>query len=302
MLTYILIAAVAVLLCALCVCIGILFGRKKRENALRTAITESINSGEPMVYSLRDDRFSELENDVADLSALLVREKHNAKILIGENNAFLADISHQLKTPLAGIRLYCEIQQQAGHADIAAYSQKQLILLDRTDKLVSDLLRLEKLRAQAYTMDLQDEKLHELCRSVLSGLRVLYPNKNFSLSGEAVLRCDRTWLCEAIENIVKNACEHTREDGKIELEIFKGESSVFLTVQDNGGGLPEHERSRLFERFYRAPTATGSGTGLGLAVTKAIVEHHHGTIDAQNSRSGLRFTICFPAAAGIRKV
>lgn len=301
LLQYILMGLVVLLSVALTVCIVLLVRRNKRVKALSKAIDAYLLHAEPMPLSLYDDRFSVIENQAAELSEQLEREKANAQLLIRNNNAFLADVSHQLKTPLAGLRLYCEMVQNAGHADIESYTQKQLILLDRTDRLVKDLLHLEKLRSDFYRPEMKSERMDDICRNVLSGLHVLYPRKKISLQGEATLRCDRTRIEEAIENIVKNACEHTKEDGCIDIEISKGESCVFVIVQDDGGGLPEAERSRLFERFYRAPDAKGEGTGLGLSITRAIIDRHHGTVSAENSRSGLRFTVCIPIEHGVIK-
>ena len=283
-------------------CLALLLRARKRRNRLHEAVNIYLRDGAKIDFSLHDDSWSMLENDIAELLQLLEREKGNARALVCENNAFLADVSHQLKTPLAGIRLYCEMALQPDRTDVQACMHKQLALLERTDKLVYNLLRLEKLRTETYRMDMHDEKCEDICRSVLNNLAVLYPKKKFTLTGAAMLHCDRQWMYEAIENIVKNACEHTDEQGSVTLDISHAERSVILSVEDNGGGMDEQTRRRLFERFYRTDTAKPNSTGLGLAITRAITERHHGTLSAENGTHGMKFVFCLPQTEGIKKL
>ncbi len=280
----------------------ILYARaRKRYSALQKNVAVSLLDGSTVPYSLHDDRLAMLENDVAQLSEQLRHEQISARALVCENNAFLADVSHQLKTPLAGIRLYCEMAQQTADEKTGECLEKQLALLDRTDKLIFDLLRLEKLRSDGYELLLTDENMGDLCRSVCNELRSIYPLKHFHVTGEANLHCDRQWIFEAIANIVKNACEHTDEQGRIDIAISRGEAAVFVQICDDGGGLPEEQRSRLFERFYRGADTQNGGFGLGLAISRAVTERHHGTLGAENYKDGMRFILCFPLPDGIYK-
>lgn len=280
----------------------VLYARaRKRYSILQKRIADSLQNGGTIPYSLHDDRLAMLENDVAQLSEQLHFEKDNARALICENNAFLADVSHQLKTPLAGMRLYCEMAQQTADEKTGKCLEKQLELLDRTDKLIFDLLRLEKLRSDGYELLLSDENIGNLCQSVCNELRDIYPHKHFSVLGTATLHCDRQWMFEAISNIVKNACEHTDEQGKIDITVSRGETAVFIYICDNGGGMPEDRKDRLFERFYRGGNTGQGGFGLGLAISRAVTERHHGTLGAENYKDGMRFIMCFPLPDGIYK-
>ena len=101
---------------------------------------------------------------------------------------------------------------------------------------------------------------------------------------------------------MKNACEHTPEDGRIKARIFDSDESVILTLEDNGGGVPAADLPHLFERFYKAKNASPDSTGLGLAITKEIVSKHHGTVTAENAGEGLRLTLCFPKIDANRKI
>ncbi|MDD2504195.1 MAG: ATP-binding protein [Clostridia bacterium] len=111
--------------------------------------------------------------------------------------------------------------------------------------------------------------------------------KSFNISGNAFLRCDSDWLGEAFLNVLKNSCEHTQDDGKILVFIESSEASVTVTIEDNGGGIPKEQLRGLFHRFSRSyRAASKGGAGIGLAITKTIVEKHHGTIYAENTAEG----------------
>ena len=275
-----------------------LFQRRKRIAVLRAALDGYLKNGKPLPYSLQEGDLALLQNELADLIARLELEKQKAKDADCKNAAFAADVSHQFKTPLAGLRLYCELDAQNGNPN----AEKELRLIEKTERLVAELLKLQKIRADSFDFAFEDAALHTLTEEVFAAFRPLYPQKCFELSGTAVLRCDRAWLGEAFSNIVKNACEHTPEDGRIQVDIQDGDESVILTFADNGGGVPAADLPHLFERFYKAKNASPDSTGLGLAITKEIVSKHHGTITAENAGEGLRLTLCFPKIDANRKI
>ncbi len=180
----------------------------------------------------------------------------------------------------------------------------RLILIERMEHLISSLLRLEKLRADAFELHFAPHDLSALTAQAWAELRPLYPDKDFRLSGRAGMRCDAYWIGEALKNILKNSCEHTAPGGRIRVQVEAAEASIAITVEDNGGGIPEEELPRLFQRFYRSSRAAAhGGAGLGLAITRAIVEKHHGTVYAENTpQGGLRITLCFPVLEGVLAV
>ena len=276
----------------------ILFLRRKRMVALRTALDEYMKNDKPLPYSLREGDLALLQNEISNLIARLELEKKKEKDVDRKNAEFAADVSHQLKTPLAGLRLYCELDEENGNAN----AEKELRLIEKMERLVAELLKLQKIRADSFDFIFEDAALELLTEETFAAFRPLYPQKRFELSGAAVLRCDRAWLGEALSNIVKNACEHTPENGWISAAIENGDESVILTLEDNGGGVPASELPHLFERFYKAKNASPESTGLGLAITKEIVSKHHGTVTAENAEKGLRLTLCFPKIDANRKI
>ena len=284
-----------VVIIVLCV---LLLLRRKRIAELHDALDAYLKTGKPLPYSLREGDMALLQNELADLIARLELEKQKAKDVDRKNAAFAADVSHQLKTPLAGLRLYCELDAADGNLN----AEKELRLIEKTERLVAELLKLQKIRADSFDFTFADATLETLIEETFAVFRPLYPQKRFELTGAAILRCNRAWLSEAVSNIVKNACDHTPEDGRIKARILDSDESVILTLEDNGGGAPLTDLPHLFERFYKAKNASPDSTGLGLAITKEIVSKHHGTVTAENAGEGLLLTLCVPKIDANRKI
>ena len=265
--------------------------KNKQINKLKENIENFIEGGERTGYSTDDSNFARLRNAVAELENLLLLEKSNSASQSKSNADFVADISHQLKTPLAGLRLYCEMEQSSSPTP---YTEKELQLIAKMESLVFNLLKLEKIRSDAYTMDFTEHSFEEIVSEITGNFKPMFPQKKFEIIGTAAFRFDKEWMTEAIGNIIKNACEHTEDDGRITVSVSQSESSVTLIIEDNGGGVPNEQLSLLFNRFYRADNASPESAGIGLAISKAIFEKHHATVTAENGKNGLKITVCFP--------
>lgn len=247
-------------------------------------------SGEDMsaVFSVKDDAFAPLENAVVELETRLLNERAQRSQQNKKSGDLMLELSHQLKTPLASLRLYAEM-------DAGAHISEQTVLIDRMEGLIYSLLRLERLRSGGIAFDFQVHQLFDIAKEVAESFRPLYPNKKILIEGGASLRCDGDRLSEALVNLIKNACEHTQENGKINIVISRSEAAVFIVLEDDGGGVPDKDLPRLFERFFRSTRSQAhEGSGVGLSIIKEIVRMHHGSIEAQNTGKGLRFTICIP--------
>lgn len=289
----------AVLFAALII-VSVLYIRNKKGIEKLSQKTDAfLNNGEKIGISTQDNSLAQLQNSIADLENRLILERDNTVSQSKRNADFIADVSHQLKTPLAGLKLYCEMQQTQ---DENSYAQKQLQLVVKMESLVKSLLKLEKLRSDAYTMEFAEQRAENIIGELVSEFRHLFPNKNITVSGEAVMRCDKQWLSEAVGNIIKNAGEHTAENGKVDIKIEQTDASTVITVEDNGGGIPSEELQKIFGRFYRTSNAAADSAGIGMSISKAIVEKHHGTIFAENGKEGLKVTICLPRYDGGLKI
>lgn len=279
----------ALILCA--VLLAVHLKGKKRIRSLTESIDTFLKDGTLTDLATDEGEFSHLQNNICDLETKLVFEREYTKREAKSNTEFISDISHQLKTPLAGLRLYCEMQHSTAPD---AHTEKELALIGKMEKLIHNILRLEKLRSDTYSMQFAEVQLAEIFAELQTEFSALFAQKTITVHGNAALRCDKMWLREALGNVIKNACEHTEPDGKVEINIEQAEKSALVTIQDNGGGVKAEELSMLFRRFHRSEDASPDSAGIGLAITRAIVEKHHGTVTAENRNKGLCVSMCFP--------
>ena len=274
--------------------VSLILQRRKIQNLSRS-IEDFLETGKKTPISTNDSALGHLQTDIYELQERMVQQQEVTHQESKENEEFLGDISHQLKTPLAGLRLYCEL-------DDSSHREKELILISKMERLIQNVLILEKIRSDTYPMNFEFCDIQKLIGAIMEELKPLFPDKKLTLSGSAFLRVDTQWFTEAIGNVIKNACEHTKVDGSIEVTLESGDKSVSIQVEDDGGGVPQEELSKLFRRFHRTVNAVPSSAGVGLAITKAIIEKHHGIVMAENGAKGLKVTICIPVIDANEKI
>lgn len=166
--------------------------------------------------------------------------------------------------------------------------------IQRMENLIHSLLRLERLCADGYAFSFTSIDAETIIREQWQGLQAIWPSKRLMIDGSAYIRGDENWLGEAFLNLLKNACEHTPDDGVIRVQLERTEAAFFCTIEDNGGGVASEELPQLFRRFYRAQHQSKNGAGIGLAIVKEIIQRHHGNITAENGKHGLKMTISMP--------
>ena len=201
----------------------------------------------------------------------------------------IADISHQLKTPLAALNIYNGILQEDPTQpetvkEFTALSEQEL---DRIDTLVQNLLKITKLDAGTVVLDKSLENISKLMSGVEQHFtfRAKQEGKLLSFEGSDTVQllCDYSWLMEAIGNIVKNALDHTKSGDIIRIEWRELPSVIQITVTDNGIGIHSEDLPHIFKRFYRSCFSKNTqGIGLGLPLVKMIVEAHNGTIEVDS--------------------
>ena len=277
------------LLCVVLLVLHII--NKKKTRALTRSIDKFIKDGTLTELATSDGDLAHLQTNICELETRLIQEREYTKLEAKNNTEFISDISHQLKTPLAGLRLYCEMQHNTSPD---SHTEKELTLISKMEKLIYNVLKLEKIRSDTYVMSFAETEVSDIVTELKTEFTALFPQKEITVTGNGAFRCDKPWLREALGNVIKNACEHTANDGRVDITIEEAEKSVSVIIEDNGGGVAEDELSMLFRRFHRSQNASPDSAGIGLSITKAIVEKHHGTITAENSEKGLRVSMCFP--------
>ena len=213
----------------------------------------------------------------------------------------ISDISHQLKTPLAALNIYNGLLQD-GDMELSAVKEFTDLSeqeLDRIEILVQNLLKITKLDAGAIVLEKTTENVADMLRDVELhfAYRAKQEQKELILSGseEVSLFCDRDWLTEAIDNIVKNALDHTESGDAVHITWKALPNAVQIAVKDNGCGIHPEDLHHIFKRFYRSRFSQDKqGIGLGLPLAKTIVEAHSGTIEVDSELGkGTTFTMNF---------
>lgn len=248
-----------------------------------------------------DGELYKLFHKVNHMSAILdahIEREQTQKVFLKNT---IADISHQLKTPLAALNIYTGIMQSEPEntdtvKEFLDLSEKEL---ERTHTLVQNLLKITKLDSGTLEFSKRSENIADITESVKKRFeyRLADENKRIILSGDKnlTLVCDRDWLSEAIGNIVKNALDHTKSGGVITIAQRKAASAVQMMIKDNGSGIHPVDLPHIFKRFYRSRFSQDkTGIGLGLPLAKAIIEAHNGNIEVQSEpQKGTVFTITF---------
>ena len=271
------------------------FIQKRRIERLAARVEDFLVTGKnALEYSVREDSLAPIHNAAAELENRILLSREQVKDELRRTSTLTADISHQLKTPLASLKLFCEL-------DEGAHMEAQLSQIERMEKLIYSLLRLERLCADGYDFVFEDHEVGQIIREAWESVCPVWPGRTLKIDGSARIRCDAKWMGEAFLNILKNACEHMGEGGKIHIRLEMTETTFYATVEDNGGGVPQKDLPHLFERFYRAgkKKETG-GAGIGLSIVREVVRRHHGDIRAENTGKGLKFTISMPVMNLVR--
>lgn len=213
----------------------------------------------------------------------------------------ISDISHQLKTPLAALNIYNGLIQGESEnlPTIKEFSELSEKELDRIEALVQNLLKIAKLDAGSIVFQKNVENIADMMKDIELhfAFRAKEEEKELILSGSDTifLLCDRDWLMEAIDNIVKNALDHTQKGDSVHIEWRQLASIVQITIKDTGSGIHPEDLHHIFKRFYRSRFSQDTqGIGLGLPLAKTIIEAHNGTIEVNSEpQKGTSFVMNF---------
>lgn len=246
-----------------------------------------------------DELSTELAAAYERLEAAHARER----ALETSRRELVAWVSHDLRTPLAGLRAMAEALEDevvTDPATVGRYHTQIRTEADRLAAMVDDLFELSRIHAGALRLSRQRVGLGELVSETVAGTEPLARAKGVRLSGLArdalPVEVDAAELGRALRNLVVNAIRHTPEDGGVEIVAGLEHGMACVTVSDACGGIPDEDLPRVFDVAFRGETARtpGGGAGLGLAIARGIVEAHAGEIGVSNAGDGCRFIVRLP--------
>lgn len=212
--------------------------------------------------------------------------------------AAIADISHQLKTPLTSMMVMNDLLvDEQDENKRTEFLQTQSSQLNRMNWLIQTLLKLSKLDAGTIVLKKEDVSSAELIDEAVKPFGIQFDLRNIKFKSDIsdlIIRCDKNWTVEAIQNIIKNCIEHMDDGG--ELSVTMVDTNIFtqLTVRDTGCGIAAEDIPHIFERFYKGRNAGKDSVGIGLALSKSIIEGEQGEINVESTEGvGTKFIIKF---------
>jgi signal transduction histidine kinase len=217
---------------------------------------------------------------------------------------FTSDVSHELRTPLTAIRSVGEVglREHRGDAEYRSIIGSMLEEADRLASLVDRLLMLSRAETGQSKFSNDDIDLRALADEVATHLGVLAEEKKQTIAVECLgtphARADRLVVRQAVINLVDNAIKFSPVGGRVRIRVADGARKVTLDVIDSGPGIDAEARTRIFDRFYRAATASGAapGTGLGLSIAKGAVEANSGRLTLESAEPGAcTFRVTLPS-------
>lgn len=247
----------------------------------------------PDILSQEEGELSILANNIYKAASTL---KFQNEILRDDKKqlaAAIADISHQLKTPLTSMMVMNDLlYDEDDPSKRREFLKTQSAQLSRMNWLIQTLLKLSKLDAGTIELRREHVLAKELLAEVIKPFEIQFELRGISYKQDAAdmsFACDKNWTVEALQNIVKNCIEHMDDGG--ELEITTLDTALFgqISIKDTGCGIAQEDIPHIFERFYKGKNAGKDSVGIGLALTKAIIEDQHGEITV-NSTEGVGST------------
>ena len=276
--------------------------RRYQEIKAMTSYLDKIQHGLEKL-DIRDNREGELsilKNEIYKLTLKLINQAE----LLKKDKTYLADsisdISHQLKTPLTSMMVMADLLMQD---DLSTEKREEFLRniqsgLERMQWLVLSLLKLSKLDADAVVLKKEKVSMEQLIKKAVEPLLIPMDIKNQTLniegSSDIHFKADFLWTTEAIGNIVKNCMEHTPVDGQITITYGQNNLYTNIVITDNGVGIDNEDLPNIFERFYKGKNSSSDSVGIGLALSKSILNRQKATIDVKSKLGqGTTFVIKF---------
>ena len=257
------------------------------------------------------DEVAQLAVDVNALAFRLQAAEEQRRMLDRERRELTAAMSHDLRTPLASVRAMVEALDDRvveDDAEVARYYSTMRREIERLSRMINDLFELAQIDAGALRLDKQPVALQEVAAEVVDAMQAQARGNGVTLALEVTgsppdVLLDGTRIERAIANLVRNALEHTPAGGRVDVRVFVEGEHIGLRVTDTGDGIEASDLPHIWARFYRAEKSrrrapgADDGAGLGLAITRGIVESHGGIVAVRSEPgAGAAFSVLLPVA------
>lgn len=266
-----------------------------------TLLIESLMGEERYIFSEAEDTLTaRLQHQILKLRGILLaqnkfqeNEKKHIKTLI-------SDISHQIKTPVAAANTFAQL---LGDEELSLSERKEYVAalemsLKKLTFLTNSLIKMSRLESGIICLKPEKNRLNDIILQAVKTVYVKANEKNITISFacdqyfEAFL--DFNWTAEAIANVLDNGVKYTPAGGRIHMELFQYPSYVRLDISDTGIGIPEDEQAKIWGRFYRGRNTAGTdGVGIGLYLTRDIINKQHGYVKVSSNKEGSTFSLFF---------
>jgi signal transduction histidine kinase len=298
--------SISLLMAGVTAIIGILGARWITQKAL-----SPVNRLRQMVKNIQVDTLSQRvpldgpPDQVKDLAEAFNHALERLEKAFEMQGRFVADASHEMRTPLATMRTNLEVLQLDPKATLSDYKEMSVTLtrtLDRLERLLNDLLLLARGELEVHKVPVNLEALlTEVVQNLMSFAKENHVIVNMKVQEGAVVLADERLLGIAFGNLIDNGIRYNRSGGSVEITVFGVDNGLTVQIQDTGEGIPSEELPKIFDRFYRVEksrTRYRGGAGLGLAICEHIIKLHGGHIKASSTvGEGSNFIIWLPSIA-----
>lgn len=266
-----------------------------------TKVLEEINNKNYKIDidDFREDELSILKSEIYKTTIMLKEQADNSTLDKINLKDSLSNISHQLKTPLTSINIMLDniLDSEEMSEDVRTEFINNIKReISNINFLVAGILKLSRLDANVVNFMVEKVKVKDIINECIKNVSSLCDLKSISIdvTGNEMLKinCDFKWEVEAITNILKNCVEHSNNNSKIDIKYINNKMYTEITIKDYGVGIPEKDVKHIFERFYKGSNSTSDSIGIGLSLSKSIIEQENGTINVNSKlNKGTIFTI-----------
>ena len=260
------------------------------------SVVQDIEDLKDGIYKAKKNKkgvFEEVSKNINNLSIILKENEMHRKEVDAAKEEWIANISHDLKTPLSSIKGYAELLQGEEYdinlEDAKRYSNIILNNTHNIQELVNDLSLIYKLKNKVLPISFKRENLVEILQECIINLlnSSNYSEREINLNyneEKIILNCDKRYLKRSINNLIVNALEHNSNDTIIDVSIVRTETYIEILIEDNGQGIEDEDLKSIFNRYYRGVNSSSAskGSGLGMAIAKEIITWHNGDIKVES--------------------